>query len=247
MTKYVAYYRVSTDEQKNSGLGLLAQKEAVRQFTKDCTDCIIAEFTEQENSSGKNDKRVELAKAIQQAKEKNATLLISKLDRLSRNASFIFQLKDNAVNFVCCDMPDANTLTIGIFATLAQHERELISSRTKAALQAKKKGLPKGERLGNPFGFNGINKAIATRRANAESNLNSDYTLKVKQRISEIIELSQFRKQSLSLSIIAQKLNDSNLRTSRDKIFSAQNLVPLLKVVLAELNLKQLPKFQTQN
>jgi DNA invertase Pin-like site-specific DNA recombinase len=88
-----------------------------------------------------------LERAIDHAKRIRGTLLIAKLDRLSRNAGFIFALRDSGVDFVCVDMPDANTLTIGIFAVLAQHERELISSRTKAALQAKK---AQGARLGKP-------------------------------------------------------------------------------------------------
>jgi DNA invertase Pin-like site-specific DNA recombinase len=129
---YIAYYRVSTKEQGKSGLGIAAQKEAVRRFTN-CTDCIIGEYTE--TASGKNDSRPQLLEAIAHAKKEGAKLLIAKLDRLSRNAAFIFTLRDSHVDFVCCDMPDANTLTIGIFATLAQHERELISKRTKGALK----------------------------------------------------------------------------------------------------------------
>jgi len=241
LKKYVAYYRVSTEEQGNSGLGKAAQKEAVRRFTNYCTDCIIQEFTE--TASGKNDNRIELANAIEYAKKNDATLLIAKLDRLSRNASFIFQLRDTKVKFVCCDMPDANTMTIGIFATMAQHERELISSRTSAALQAKK---AQGFKLGNPKGFNGIEKAIATRRAKAELNLSSAPTAKLKDRIKEVIELSTYRKESVSLSLIANKLNDAHLTTTTNKVFTPQNLKPLLSVVLKELNLDKLPKFQTQ-
>lgn len=134
MTKYVAYYRVSTKAQGSSGLGLEAQRASVAGFVKgsDRRAVIVAEFTEVE--SGKKDKRMELMAAIERAKREGAVLVIAKLDRLSRNASFIFTLRDSRVNFLCVDMPDANTLTIGIFATLAQHERELISQRTKAAL-----------------------------------------------------------------------------------------------------------------
>jgi len=142
--KYVVYYRVSTKEQGKSGLGLEAQKAEVNRFLKE-DDSIIKEFTDID--SGKNDNRVELQKAIEHAKKENAKLLIAKLDRLSRSVSFIFQLRDSKVDFVCCDLPDANTLTIGIFATMAQHEREVISKRTKAALAARK---AKGFKLGTP-------------------------------------------------------------------------------------------------
>jgi DNA invertase Pin-like site-specific DNA recombinase len=143
MTQYVAYYRVSTKMQGQSGLGLQAQKAMVTQFVKN--DPILEEFTEVE--SGKKDNRTQLLLAIAWAKQKGARLIIAKLDRLSRNASFIFMLRDSGVDFVCADMPDANTLTVGIFAVLAQHERELISARTKAALAAKKRA---GAKLGKP-------------------------------------------------------------------------------------------------
>jgi len=140
---YVAYYRVSTKRQGESGLGLEAQKQAVNLYAK-TNGCILKEFTEVE--SGKKDNRPQLDMAIKECKQKNATLLIAKLDRLSRNVSFLFTLKQS-INFVCLDLPDLNTLTLGIFATMAQHERELISKRTKSALQIKKQS---GMKLGNP-------------------------------------------------------------------------------------------------
>ena len=130
---YVAYYRVSTKRQGESGLGLEAQKQAVNLYAK-TNGCILKEFTEVE--SGKKDNRPQLDMAIKECKQRNATLLIAKLDRLSRNVSFLFTLKQS-INFVCLDLPDLNTLTLGIFATMAQHERGLISKRTKSALQIK--------------------------------------------------------------------------------------------------------------
>ena len=130
----------------------------------------VAEFTEVE--SGKNNQRVQLATAIDRAKKENAVLVIAKLDRLSRNASFIFTLRDSGVNFQCVDMPDANTLTIGIFATLAQHERELISSGTKAALNAK---IAQGAKLGKPENLtsNAQAKGVASNVARAKANENN--------------------------------------------------------------------------
>ena len=240
MIKYTAYYRVSTLSQGKSGLGLDAQKEAVRRFTN-CDNCIVAEFIEV--ASGKDDTRVELSKAIAHSKANGTKLLIAKLDRLSRNAAFIFTLRDTKVDFVCCDIPDANTLTIGIFATMAQHERELISSRTKAALQAKK---AQGAKLGNPQGFVGQDKATATKRAKAQKNLNSEPFTVLKNRVKEIIELAGFRKENLSLSIIATKLNEASFKTTTGKAFTPQNVVPSLKVVLGELNLSELPRFTPQ-
>lgn len=209
MTKYVPYYRVSTQRQGKSGLGLEAQKQAVKQFTKNCKDCILKEFTEVQ--TGKDNNRAELAKAIQYAKDNNAQLLIAKLDRLSRNAAFIFQLKDSQVNFVCCDMPDANTLTIGIFATLAQYERELISKRTKAALARLK---AKGKKLGTPENLTSAarTKAIEVLRAKALNNKNN------KKAINYI---SMLRANSLTFQQIADRLNADGFKTARGSNFFA--------------------------
>lgn len=145
MAKFITYLRVSTQKQGESGLGLEAQRNTVKIHAQQKKADIIAEFVEVE--SGKKNDRPKLTEAIQYAKENNAILLIAKLDRLSRNAGFIFKLRDTGVQFECCDIPDANTLTIGIFATVAQHERERISERTRQALAAKK---ARGERLGKP-------------------------------------------------------------------------------------------------
>ncbi|MGI4873013.1 MAG: recombinase family protein [Janthinobacterium lividum] len=141
---YTPYYRVSTQKQSNSGLGLEAQQAAVRQFVPDPAQ-LGPEFVEVE--SGKQNQRPQLLAAIAEARRTGSTLLIAKLDRLSRNAGFIFALRDSGVRFVCCDMPDANTLTVGLFAVIAQHEREMISKRTKDALAAKK---ARGAQLGSP-------------------------------------------------------------------------------------------------
>jgi DNA invertase Pin-like site-specific DNA recombinase len=141
---YVCYYRVSTRQQGQSGLGMEAQQAAVRTFVSDPSR-IVAEYVEVE--SGKRNQRPHLQAAIEAARQQGATLLIAKLDRLSRNAGFIFALRDSRVDFVCCDMPDANTLTVGLFAVIAQHERETISKRSKDALTAKK---ARGAQLSTP-------------------------------------------------------------------------------------------------
>ena len=128
--KFVAYLRVSTDRQGKSGLGLEAQRTAVHQFVAQRGGEIIApEYREVNN-------RPELEKAMKRCRLTGATLLVAKLDRLSRNDAFLMTLKDSGVPFVAADMPDANTLTIGVMASLAQHERQMISKRTKAALEA---------------------------------------------------------------------------------------------------------------
>ena len=143
MPDYFAYYRVSTKQQGASGLGLKAQQAAVVSFLKGGRP--QGEYLEIE--SGKKNQRPQLLAAMAAARAVGGVLLIAKLDRLSRNASFIFALRDSGVDFVCCDMPDANTLTVGLFAVLAQHERETISKRTKDALTAKK---ARGAVLGTP-------------------------------------------------------------------------------------------------
>lgn len=127
-----------------SGLGLEAQKSSVKDFLNS-DDKLVAEYEETE--SGKKNDRIELLKAIEECKQTNSTLLIAKLDRLSRNVKFIYTLKDSNVDFVCCDMPDANSVTIGILAVLAQEERERTSRRTKKALAEL---IKKGVKLGSP-------------------------------------------------------------------------------------------------
>lgn len=147
MTKYVAYYRVSTQKQGQSGLGLDAQRSAVQQFVRD-GDTIVSEFVEVE--SGKNDARPKLAEALAACKRHRATLLIAKLDRLARRLSFIATLMDGDVAFVATDNPAANKLTLHILAAVAEAEADAISARTKAALQAaKKRGIVLG-------GFRGV-------------------------------------------------------------------------------------------
>ncbi len=152
--KIVAYHRVSTIRQGTSGLGLEAQTKAIEDFASARKAEVVSSFTEVE--SGKNNKRPELGKALHLAKVTGATLLIAKLDRLSRNAVFLLTLRDSGVKFVAADMPDANDLTVGIMALVAQQEREAISKRTKEALAAAK---ARGTKLGNPNG------AAALRRA----------------------------------------------------------------------------------
>ena len=142
MRKYIAYYRVSTIKQGDSGLGLEAQRNDVTRYTN---GNLLHEFTDV--ASGKKNTRPELEKALAMAKSENAVLIFAKLDRLSRDVEFIFSIRNAGVEIVCCDMPDLNTLTIGIFATMAQYERELISERTKKALAVKK---AQGVKLGKP-------------------------------------------------------------------------------------------------
>ena len=152
--RLVAYERVSTARQGRSGLGLEAQRQAIDRFAAERSATILARFTEIE--SGRLATRPELEKALQLARLTGATLVIAKLDRLSRNAAFLLTLRDSGVRFLAVDMLDANDLTVGIMALVAQQEREAISRRTTEALAAAK---ARGVKLGNPNG------AAALRRA----------------------------------------------------------------------------------
>lgn len=143
----VSYLRVSTARQGASGLGLEAQRAAVQGFAAAAGHTIVAELLEVE-SGGKAD-RPQLAAALATCRLHRATLVIAKLDRLARNVAFIANLMDGGVEFVACDMPHANRLTLHLLAAIAEHEREMISQRTKAALAAAK---ARGVKLGNPRG-----------------------------------------------------------------------------------------------
>jgi DNA invertase Pin-like site-specific DNA recombinase len=141
----IAYYRVSTQRQGESGLGLGAQKEAVQRYIAgDKRRRLVASFEEIE--SGKKNKRPEIHKALAMCKTRNARLVIAKLDRLARNVFFIAQLMETKVDFAACDLPEANPLTIHIMAAMAEHEAKAISKRTKEALARSKKDLG-GERI----------------------------------------------------------------------------------------------------
>jgi DNA invertase Pin-like site-specific DNA recombinase len=146
--KWVCYLRVSTDRQGQSGLGLEAQRKAVLDFRNGGQWKLADEFVEVE--SGKRSDRPQLAAALA-CKRLKARLVVAKLDRLARNVAFISRLMERGVEFVAADMPFANKLTIHILAAVAEHEREAISARTKAALAAAKaRGVKLGGRASPP-------------------------------------------------------------------------------------------------
>jgi DNA invertase Pin-like site-specific DNA recombinase len=174
--RFVAYYRVSTDKQGESGLGLDAQRQAVMNYLNGGPWKLVAEHTEVE--SGKRNARPELQKALAACRRHKAKLCIAKLDRLSRNLAFIATLMDSGVEFVATDNPHANKLTIHILAAVAEHEREAISERTKAALAAAK---ARGKKLGGP-------RLAAARRASikARSDAADAFAANVRPIIKEI-------------------------------------------------------------
>jgi len=195
---YVAYYRVSTDKQGESGLGLDAQREAVRRVARNVP--VLAEFTEVETakkSSASN--RPQLLAAIEEANKRSAILLIAKLDRLARNVYFISGLMESGVDFVAADMPQANRLTVHIMAAFAEHEARAISDRTKAALAALK---ARGVKLGNPRWAESITKA---RQA---------WVNQIPQPSAAIVDMiARLRLQGGTLRSIAGHMNSLGIRT----------------------------------
>ena len=217
-TKIVAYYRVSTKRQGKSGLGLEAQRKLVEDYARTCNGVIIESFREVE--SGRKCRRVELDRAIKHSKLTGATLIIAKLDRLSRDVEFIFKLKNSEVNFQALDVPIMNTLNVGIQAVIAQHEREIISKRIKEALAAKR---ARGESLGRPENFSneGRAKGRANRRYKAvhnEKNRLLYETIAAKRRSSE------------SYRQIANHLNDKGFQTVRGGKFHATTVQRIFKM-----------------
>ena len=209
----IAYYRVSTQKQGISGLGLDAQRQSVTTYAKG-RYTIAAEFVEVE--SGKKADRAELTKALAMAKEVGAVLLIAKLDRLARNVAFTSALMASGVQFVAVDMPDANNLTIHIIAAIAEHERELISARTKAALEQAKK---RGATLGTPE-----NLTSEAREAGHET---------MRTAAKEAYKLTygyveMLRGNGLTFAAIADKLNSEGHATRNGKQFSPMTIKRIL-------------------
>jgi DNA invertase Pin-like site-specific DNA recombinase len=202
MKRFIAYYRVSTDKQGKSGLGLEAQQQAVLQYLNGGSWELVAEFTEVE--SGKRDDRPQLAAALAACRKHKATLVIAKLDRLARNVAFIANLMEAGTDFVAVDMPEANKLVLHIMAAMAQHEREAISTRTKAALAAAKL---RGKQLGGFRGGPSVDQAKGT-QANAE---------RAKEWAQGDIgrEVADMKARGWSMWEIAHHLNDLGVKTRR--------------------------------
>lgn len=166
--RFVSYLRVSTDRQGRSGLGLEAQREAVTGFLNGGKCSLVAEIVEIE--SGKRGDRPELAKAISLCRAHRATLVVAKIDRLARDAHFLLGLAKAGIEFVACDMPSANRLTVGIMAMVAEEEARMISVRTKAALAAAKaRGVQLGGFRGHAASAEDAAHARAVNREKADS------------------------------------------------------------------------------
>lgn len=225
MCRVAAYYRVSTDKQGRSGLGLEAQREAVRSLCEARGWEIVAEFKEVE--SGKRNDRPQLDAALGHARLTGAKLVVAKLDRLSRDAAFTLQLRNSGVDFTCADNPDVNRLTIGLLAVINEDERERISERTKAALAAAK---ARGTKLGNPNGAAALQRAgkgngasVASIKANADSFAES------LRGTVEDIQASGVT----SLAGVASELNARHMRTARGGKWHASSVKNLLQRLAA--------------
>ena len=218
--KYVAYYRVSTDKQGRSGLGLDSQRQLVSQYQAD----IIGEYTEIE--SGKIDNRPQLELALEQCRRNNAAILIAKIDRLSRDAAFLLTLRKAGVDIIAADMPNAGTLEFGVRAVVAQHEREEISKRTKQALQAAK---ARGVVLGCPTPQIGsvIGNAAIQARANG-------YADRIAPVLRDVIALTA----PSSLRELASALTSRGIQTPRGNTeWAASQVNALIKRL--NINLKE--------
>ncbi len=203
--EFIAYYRVSTDRQSSSGLGLDAQRQAVAAHVG--SGQLVAEYTEVE-SGRRHTNRPQLLAALADCRKRRAVLLIARLDRLARNVAFIANLMESKADFIACDMPTATRFTIHILAAVAEHEREMISKRTKAALAEAKR---RGTTLGNPRIEHARSKALALHNSQRPA--------------PEVVSLmTSWRQQAWTLRRIADELNRLSIRPSRGRQWYASSV-----------------------
>jgi DNA invertase Pin-like site-specific DNA recombinase len=205
--KYISYLRVSTARQGASGLGLEAQRASIESHLNGGHWTLLKEFLEVE--SGKRSDRPQLQEALHLCKATGATLLIAKLDRLSRDAHFLLGMQKAGVKFVAADMPTANELTVGILALVAQEEARAISIRTKQALAAAK---ARGVKLGNP---KNLTKEAAKKGRIAGLSAIKDKADMFAQ--DSIYRINRYKTEGLSLNRIAHRLNTDGILTARGK------------------------------
>jgi DNA invertase Pin-like site-specific DNA recombinase len=223
MRVFIPYYRVSTERQGRSGLGLEAQRAAVAAYIESQGGEVLESFTEVE--SGKRDDRPQLKAAFEMAEVTGGTVVFAKLDRLSRNAAFLLNLRDSSAKFVALDCPELDTLSLGMRAVIAQHERETISTRTKSALQAAKKRLDKeGRRLGNP---NGLSEAAARRGRNEGAKSKKATADAFAMKLAPV--LANIKSQGASgLSALAVAMNAKRIVTSSGGAWNAKAVSRIL-------------------
>jgi len=217
-SRYVAYLRVSTQRQGSSGLGLQAQQEIIRKYLNGNSP--IAEFIEVE--SGRKSDRPKLHEALELCKKKKATLIVAKMDRLSRNVAFTSQLLDSGIEIVFCDFPKANRLVLTIISAISEYEAGLIRQRTKAALQVKKE---QGCQLGKPENLmRDLDRAIAnSRKTNQEKALNNANNKRAVAFLRGLVNKTS------NMSEMARILNAEGFLTSRGCSFSSKQVSLLLE------------------
>jgi DNA invertase Pin-like site-specific DNA recombinase len=220
--KFISYLRVSTARQGISGLGLEAQREAVSRYLNGGHWKLVQEIVEIE--SGKRNDRPAIAEALRLCRLHRATLVIAKLDRLARNVHFISSLMESGVDFVACDFPEANRLTVHILAAVAEHEAVMISARTKAALTAAKaRGVALGGLRGGRERMAGMaakgTRASATVRQESAAKRNADL-------MPVIADLKA--KGATSSREIAKGLNTAGLTTARGGQWSGTQVLRVM-------------------
>lgn len=217
MEKFIGYVRTSTRTQM---LGLEEQKSRINQFIDSTNDQLIDIVVEQE--SGKKNDRKGLEIAINKCLKHNYTLLFTKLDRLSREVEFLFMLKNKGVKLRCIELPELNTLTLGIFGAVAQFEREQISSRTRRGLNELKK---KGVKLGTPR-----NLTPKARLKGLESIKRNREECESWKRAKTFLEHFQMKNGFINLSEVSRQLNENGYRTRRGCFFTAEIVKRLIKI-----------------
>ena len=218
--QYVAYLRVSTQKQGYSGLGLEAQREIIQNFLYDKNP--IAEYIEVESGRKTDKGRPKLKEALEVCRKTGAKLIVAKLDRLARNVAFLSQLLESDVDIVFCDFPQANKMVLHILAAISQYEAELVATRTKQALAAKK---ARGAVLGNPDHLlenldTAIAKSVETNKRKAEENPNN-------KRAAAMLKV--LAKEGKTLQEMADYLNEQGFTTSKGYKFTRSAVLVLLK------------------
>ncbi len=220
-TRCIAYYRVSTKRQGESGLGLEAQEAAVTAYVRETGLTLLAPpYVEIE--SGRKSDRPKLTEALAHSKRARATLLVAKMDRLSRNVAFLAELMESGVDFVACDNPNANRLTVHILAAVAEDEARKISDRTKAALAAAKA-------RGTKLGTNNLTREGTLRGAAAGALASRAAKVEAQSAIAPIITAIQAEQPGISLRAIAKALNDRGERTRYGNEWTAVQVMRALQ------------------
>ena len=222
---FISYLRVSTARQGKSGLGLEAQRKAVADYLNGGNWQLLAEMIEVE--SGKKSDRPVLQEAIDLSRATGATLVVAKIDRLTRDAAFLLSLRDAGIDFVAADMPDANRLTVGIMALVAEQEREAISRRTKDALAAAKaRGVQLGAYRDGQF-VGRVGTAADTQKASIARAAKYEAAARMKLPLLQRVDPLG----SLSLRQIAERLNAMGVPTVSGKGSWSANSVKRLKAL----------------